>query len=87
MLALPGFARTGELLIHNHPSGLLEPSNADLEIAAKMHDDGIGFAIIDNDASRIYVVVEIPRTRERKPKNVKSPMIEFSMTAWWAMET
>lgn len=65
VLALPGFARKGEMLIHNHPSGELQPSNADLQIAAKMHDDGIGFAIIDNEAARIYVVVEIPRADKR----------------------
>jgi ATP-dependent DNA helicase DinG len=61
VLALPGFANRGELLLHNHPSGWLEPSSADLEVAARLHDDGIGFAIIDNQASRLYVVVEIPR--------------------------
>ncbi|HEX7123008.1 MAG TPA: JAB domain-containing protein, partial [Gemmatimonadaceae bacterium] len=64
VLALPGFARRGELLLHNHPSGDLDPSDADLEIAARMHDDGIGFAITDNDASRVYVVVEVPRERQ-----------------------
>jgi ATP-dependent DNA helicase DinG len=61
VLALPGFANRGELLLHNHPSGWLEPSSADLEVAARLHDDGIGFAIIDNAAARLYVVVEIPR--------------------------
>lgn len=61
VLALPGFAQRGEMLVHNHPSGLLEPSDADLEIAAKMHDEGIGFGIVDNAASRLYVVVEVPR--------------------------
>jgi ATP-dependent DNA helicase DinG len=61
VLALPGFAQRGELLLHNHPSGVLEPSDADLSIAARMHDDGIGFAIVDNDATRLFVVVEIPR--------------------------
>ncbi len=60
VLALPGFANRGELLVHNHPSGWLEPSNADLAVAAKMHDDGIGFAIINNEASHLYVVVEVP---------------------------
>jgi ATP-dependent DNA helicase DinG len=64
VLALPGFADRGELLVHNHPSGLLEPSDADLAVAATMHDDGIGFAIVDNDASRLYVVVEVPRPKE-----------------------
>ncbi|MEY3702283.1 MAG: hypothetical protein RI891_1575, partial [Gemmatimonadota bacterium] len=61
VLALPGFANRGELLLHNHPSGWLEPSSADLEVAARLQDEGIGFAIIDNAATRLYVVVEIPR--------------------------
>ena len=61
VLALPGFAKRGEMLVHNHPSGLLEPSDADLDVAAKVHDDGIGFAITDNDATELYVVVEVPR--------------------------
>jgi ATP-dependent DNA helicase DinG len=64
VLALPGFAAKGEMLVHNHPSGRLDPSDADLEIAARLHDDGIGFAIIDNAASELYVVVEIPSRAE-----------------------
>lgn len=61
VLALPGAARRGEMLVHNHPSGDLEPSHADLEVAARLHDGGIGFGIVDNDATDLYVVVEIPR--------------------------
>lgn len=61
VLALPGFAQRGQMLVHNHPSGNLEPSNPDLEVAARLHDDGIGFAIVDNDASELYVVVEVPQ--------------------------
>ena len=61
VLALPGFARRGEMLVHNHPSGLLEPSGPDYDVAARMHDDGIGFGIIDNDATMLYVVVEVPK--------------------------
>ena len=60
VLALPGFAQRGELLVHNHPSGLLDPSDADLAVAARLHDDGIGFAIVNNDATELYVVVEVP---------------------------
>jgi ATP-dependent DNA helicase DinG len=67
VLALPGFAKRGELLVHNHPSGLLEPSSADLEVAARLHDDGIGFAIVDNEATRLYVVVEVPRHEPEHP--------------------
>jgi len=48
VLALPGIAVRGELLLHNHPSGVLEPSGADLSVAARLHDGGVGFAIVDN---------------------------------------
>ncbi|MCA9769032.1 MAG: helicase, partial [Gemmatimonadetes bacterium] len=67
VLALPGVAQPGELFIHNHPSGHLEPSGADLSIAARFHDDGVGFAIVDNAASRLYVVVEVPAATVRTP--------------------
>src|SRR5918992_435278 len=64
VLALPTFAERGDMLIHNHPSGVLEPSDADLAVAARLHDDGVGFAIIDNAATELYVVVEVPHRRE-----------------------
>jgi ATP-dependent DNA helicase DinG len=67
VLALPGAAQRGEMLLHNHPSGILEPSDADMEVAARLHDDGIGFGIIDNDVRELYVVVEIPQVREVTP--------------------
>jgi ATP-dependent DNA helicase DinG len=63
VLALPGIAQTGEMLLHNHPSGHLSPSGADLAVAAQLHDNGVGFGIISNDATRLYVVVEVPRGR------------------------
>ena len=63
VLALPGVAQRGEMLIHNHPSGLLEPSGADLHVAARLHDDGVGFGIVNNDVSTLYIVVEMPRAR------------------------
>ena len=62
VLALSGFANRGEMLIHNHPSGVLEPSKADMAVAAHVYDDGIGFGIVDNDAESLYVVVEVPET-------------------------
>ena len=63
VLALPGVAQKGEMLLHNHPSGLLEPSGADLHVAARLHDEGVGFGIVNNDVSTLYVVVECPRAR------------------------
>src|SRR3954463_14853935 len=67
VLALPGFASRGEMLVHNHPSGILEPSGPDMAIAARIHDDGIGFGIVNNDASDVYVVVEVPTRAEHRP--------------------
>ena len=61
VLALPGAAARGDMLVHNHPSGWLEPSDADMNIAVRMHDDGIGFGIVDNDVTDLYVVTEVPR--------------------------
>ena len=57
----------GDVVIHNHPSGNLTPSKADLNIAAKIGQDGIGFIILDNEVQNIYVVVEpIQPTEEVK---------------------
>ncbi|MFI5235639.1 MAG: helicase C-terminal domain-containing protein [Gemmatimonadales bacterium] len=63
VLALPGICAAGEMMLHNHPTGVLVPSQADLSVAARLHDAGVGFAILNNDATELYVVVEIPRTR------------------------
>ena len=63
VLALPGVARRGEILLHNHPTGHLEPSHADLNVAARLHDAGIGFGILSNDARALYIVVEVPRAK------------------------
>jgi ATP-dependent DNA helicase DinG len=63
VLALPGVAERGQMLLHNHPSGGLEPSGADLDIAARLHDAGVGFGIVSNNARELYVVVEVPRVR------------------------
>ncbi len=48
----------GEVVIHNHPSGVLEPSAADMSLASRYGDDGIGVVIVDNDVRRDRWVVE-----------------------------
>ncbi len=63
VLALPGIAERGQMMLHNHPSGVLEPSIPDLNVAARLHDGGIGFGIINNDGTELYVVVEVPRSK------------------------
>ncbi len=56
-----------DLVIHNHPSGELTPSKPDLGVAAAVASAGKGFAIVDNRASRMYVVVEPPLPSEKTP--------------------
>ena len=67
VLALPGVAARGEMFLHNHPSGHLEPSGADLSVAARLHDGGVGFGILNNEATELYVVVEVPRDKPMLP--------------------
>lgn len=67
VLAAVREAEAGSLVIHNHPSGELSPSDADLEIAALLYEQGLGLAITDNDVRELYVVVEPPSPREFEP--------------------
>lgn len=67
VLAALAEAPAGSLAIHNHPSGLLDPSEPDLRIAADLYGQGVGFAITDNEVRELYVVVEPPLRRESKP--------------------
>jgi ATP-dependent DNA helicase DinG len=50
--------RAGEVVIHNHPSGPLHPSDADIEVASALGNEGVGSYIVDNAVERLYVVVE-----------------------------
>lgn len=63
VLAVARDAPEGGVMIHNHPSGLLEPSDADLRVAGRLYEEGIGSAIVTNAADGMYVVVEPPEPR------------------------
>ncbi len=56
----------GDVVIHNHPSGILSPSPADMQVASKLGNEGIGFYLIDNEVSRIYCVGEPVRRKSEK---------------------
>jgi ATP-dependent DNA helicase DinG len=57
----------GQVLLHNHPSGVLTPSDADLAVAERLWSEGLGFAITDNEAAELYVVVPPPPERTTLP--------------------
>jgi len=48
----------GHAVIHNHPGGDLTPSGADLNIASRLGNQGIGFLIVDNLLENVFVVAE-----------------------------
>ncbi len=58
--------RYGDVVIHNHPSGRLDPSGADLEIASRLGGLGVGFHIVDNPVENVYRVVEAFAPRSEK---------------------
>lgn len=58
--------RNSSVLIHNHPSGNLTPSGADLSIASECSENAQGFYIINNEVTDVYVVIE-----PVKPKSIK----------------
>ena len=60
------------VLIHNHPSGNLMPSDADLCVASDASENGCGFYIVNNSATEIYVVVEPVKPRIVKQLDVQA---------------
>jgi ATP-dependent DNA helicase DinG len=56
--ALTPHMEAGDVVIHNHPSGQLQPSEADLGVASALGQQGIGFWIINNDLTDCYAVTE-----------------------------
>ncbi|RKX89834.1 MAG: hypothetical protein DRP70_02525 [Spirochaetes bacterium] len=51
-----------DVVIHNHPGGNLRPSGADLNVASRLGNQGIGFLIVDDEITHVNVVAApIPR--------------------------
>lgn len=48
----------GDVVVHNHPSARMRPSNADLEVASRLSQEGIGSWIIDNSLDKLYIIAE-----------------------------
>jgi ATP-dependent DNA helicase DinG len=62
--AITNIVHTGDVVIHNHPSGVLQPSDADAGIASQLGNEGIGFFIVNNPVTGVYVVVEPQKPKE-----------------------
>lgn len=53
----------GQVVLHNHPSGDLTPSDPDIDIASRLGDLGIGFLIVNNQVTDWITV-----TRPHRPE-------------------
>ena len=56
--AILDVAKMGNVVVHNHPSGNLEPSPQDVAVASTFGSKGVGFYIVDSEVKKVYVVVE-----------------------------
>ena len=61
-----------DVLIHNHPSGFLIPSDNDLAIACRAAEAGVGSYIVDNHVENVYVVAEPVKRRKVVRLNPKT---------------
>ncbi len=62
--ALAAYLERGDVIVHNHPSGTLRPSEADVGVSAEAGANGVGSYIVNNAVDRVHVVAEPAR---RKP--------------------
>ena len=74
-------AAPGEVLIHNHPSGNINPSGADIEVAARAAEKSVGSYIVDNDVINVFPVVERiePENTEIEPVDLEEVAEIFSI--------
>lgn len=65
--AVMQYARPGDVILHNHPSGHLEPSGADISLSSLAGERGVGSYIIDNACERVRIVVKAMAPARRRP--------------------
>lgn len=56
--AAVGLSEPGDVILHNHPTGTLRPSDADVAVSARLAEMGVGSAIVDNEVESVYMMVE-----------------------------
>lgn len=63
VLALDSHVDRGDVIVHNHPSGVLRPSDADLNVAGDAGSKGVGSYIVNNAVTEVYVIAEPSRRK------------------------
>ncbi len=68
-----------DAVVHNHPSGILTPSRADINIASDIGNNaGVGFYIVNNDVEDYYEVVRPIKSEEIKTINAPETLFMFA---------
>lgn len=75
--AITQSARPGDVVIHNHPSGELGPSEADINLSSAIGQMGIGSYIVSNDCARCRVVVKPSDPDRRLPLDEREVLAVF----------
>ena len=69
--------RWGQVVIHNHPSGDLRPSEADMQLAGYYGDNGVGVIIVNSEVTEANWVVE-PSTKKRESLTAEEVLFVFN---------
>ena len=69
--ALMQVAAQGDVVIHNHPSGCLDPSSPDIAVASELGNRGVGCYIVNNAVDDVYVVVEAFKKQQNQLLNTR----------------
>lgn len=59
--ALLNMMKKNEVIIHNHPSGVLMPSDADVAVSSAYGNSGGASYIVNNQVDNIYVIVPLKK--------------------------
>jgi hypothetical protein len=72
----------GEILLHNHPTGIIWPGDQDLAAAEFLAMRGIGFAICDNFCDHLYIVREpaLPKPTPPAPRRWSLSLGSWDLT-------
>lgn len=78
--------RSGEVILHNHPSGVLLPSDPDLIISQQVSEMGVGSYICDNECNNIRIVVRPHDVRRKTLLNPEQVGLYFKSASPLAKE-
>jgi ATP-dependent DNA helicase DinG len=60
-------AKYGDVAIHNHPGGPLDPSDADVTVSSIAAWSGVASFIVNNEVTEVYVLVEPMKPPTHEP--------------------